>query len=149
MSATDLFFKALYRLSLGRIGHEVPGGRKVLLLTTTGRRTGKRRTTPLVYMPLSGETPGISLSGDEGFLIAGSNWGGPKDPAWLLNLDARPDTIVRAGPRRVEVRARRATDAEAEGVWPVACAYNDHWADYREKCEREIPLVVLEPRSGS
>lgn len=146
MTATDLFFKAVYRVSGGRLGHQV-GGRRVLLLTTTGRRTGKHRTTPLVYMPLSAETPGVRLATGEGFLVAGSNWGGPRDPAWLLNLDAQPEAQIQAGTRRLDVFARRAGSEEAEALWPAACAYNDHWAGYRERCEREIPLIVLEPRS--
>jgi deazaflavin-dependent oxidoreductase (nitroreductase family) len=134
----------MYQLSRGRLGHRVPGGRRVLLLTTTGRKTGKQRTTPLVYMPLLPTTPGVKLEGDEGFLIAGSNWGGEKHPAWLLNLDAQPAVRIRAGARKLEVRARRATPEECDSLWPIACAYNDHWAGYREQCEREIPLIVLE-----
>lgn len=143
MAVTDLLFKAAYRLSGGRIGHSL-GRRAVLLLTTTGRRTGRPRTTPLVYMPLSAGTEGIELAGDEGFLVAGSNWGQPREPAWLRNLDANPRARIQAGTRHVEVVARRATPAEAEALWPVAGRYNDHWAGYRERCEREIPLVILE-----
>jgi deazaflavin-dependent oxidoreductase (nitroreductase family) len=146
MSATDSIYKAIYRVSGGRLGHNI-GTRRVLLLTTIGRRSGKRRTTPLVYMPITNETPGVRLSADEGFLVAGSNWGGPRDPAWLLNLDAQPHVTVQAGTRRHEVSARRATPEEAAALWPVACGYNDHWAGYREQCEREIPLIILEPRA--
>ncbi len=144
MAVTDLIYRAIYRGSGGRIGHNI-GTRRVLLLTTTGRRSGKRRTTPLVYMPIADETPGIRLSSAEGFLVAGSNWGGPRDPAWLLNLDAKPHATVQAGMRRHEVSARRADPEEAAALWPVACDYNDHWAGYREQCEREIPLIILEP----
>jgi len=144
MSATDLVYKAVYRMSGGRLGHRA-GSRFVLLLTSRGRRSGKPRTTPLVYMPVSPETPFVRLGGERGFLIAGSNWGGPRDPAWLLNLDAQAEAEIQAGPRRFAVRARRLEPDEAEGVWPEACRYNDHWAGYREHCTREIPLVLLTP----
>ncbi len=148
MSLTDILYKATYRISGGRIGHEI-GTRRVLLLTTTGRKSGKQRTTPLVYMPLSRETQGPELSGDRGFLVAGSNWGGPREPAWLLNIDAQPRAGIQAGKQKLEVTARRATPVESEALWPVACEYNDHWAGYREKCERAIPLVILEPSEAT
>ena len=124
----------LYRATAGRIGHKVPDGRAMLLLTTRGRKSGKLRTSPLVYMPVA-----------EAWLVAASNGGAETPPAWWLNLQASPDATVRIGSRALDVRARRASQAEEAALWPQACEYNDHWAGYRERCQREIPLVLLEP----
>jgi deazaflavin-dependent oxidoreductase (nitroreductase family) len=129
--------KVLYKLSGGRFGHEMPDGRRILLLSTVGCRSGKRRTTPLVYMP-----------DEDRFVVVASNGGAESDPAWWRNLEARPEAEVQAGARHVAVRARRADGAEADGIWPRACEYNDHWAGYRTHTQRAIPLVILEPREA-
>jgi len=92
---------ALYRLTGGRIGGSVGKGRRVLLLTTTGRQSGKPRTIPLVY----GEDDGRML-------LVASNWGGPKHPPWYLNLVANPEVTVRADGQSFRARAREATAAE-------------------------------------
>jgi len=127
------FHTALYQLTGGRFGHHVPDGRAVLLLTTRGRKSGRLRTSPLVYMPLEGS-----------WLVAASNGGAEQPPAWWLNLLANAEASIRVGPETIAVRARRASNEEEAALWPRACEYNDHWAGYRERCQREIPLVVLE-----
>ena len=129
--------KVLYRLTRGRFGHEMPDGRRILLLTTVGCKTGKRRTTPLVYLP-----------DDDRFIVVASNGGAEVDPAWWRNLEAQPDAEVQAGARTVAVRARRAGEEEADAIWPRACEYNDHWAGYLAQTQRSLPLVILEPALG-
>jgi len=126
---------AVYRATGGRVGARVPGLPPILLLEHVGARTGRRRTTPLIYMP-----DGDSL------LIVASKGGHPRHPAWLHNLRRRPDTEIQVGTERRRVRAREATPEERRRLWPKAAAYNRHWGRYRERTKREIPLVLLERR---
>jgi deazaflavin-dependent oxidoreductase (nitroreductase family) len=126
---------AIYRATSGRIGGRVPGLPPLLLLDHVGARSGKLRTTPLVYMP-----------NGESMLIVASKGGYPKDPGWMHNLRAHPDTDVQIARARLRVRAREASCDDRRRLWPKAAAYNPHWGRYRERTSREIPLVLLEPR---
>lgn len=126
---------ALYRLTGGRIGHQLPGVPPMLLLEHLGAKSGKRRTTPLVYMP-----------DGESFVVVASKGGHPKDPAWMHNLRAHPDTEVQVGAERIIVRAREADSEQRERLWPQAVKYNPQWGQYQQRTERSIPLVILEPR---
>jgi deazaflavin-dependent oxidoreductase (nitroreductase family) len=125
----------LYRATGGRIGGDLPGLPALLLLDHVGARSGKLRTTPLVYMPVG-----------DAYLVVASKGGHPKDPAWMHNLRANPDTEVQIGRERHRVRAREASAEERERLWPQAAEYNPHWGRYRTRTSREIPLVLLEPR---
>jgi deazaflavin-dependent oxidoreductase (nitroreductase family) len=127
---------ALYRVTSGRIGGSVPGLPRLLLLDHVGAKSGKRRTTPLVYMP-----------DGENLLIVASKGGHPRDPGWMHNLRAHPETEVQIGRERRKVRAREASAEERERLWPIAADYNPHWGRYRQRTSREIPLVLLEPRA--
>ncbi len=126
---------AVYRATGGRVGGRLPGLPSLLLLDHVGAKSQQRRTTPLVYMP-----------DGENMLIVASKGGHPRDPAWLYNLRAHPDTEVQIGRERIAVRAREATAEERERLWPRAGSYNPHWARYRERTTREIPFVLLERR---
>lgn len=126
---------ALYRATGGLIGGKLPGLPPLLLLDHRGARSGRLRTTPLVYMP-----------DGENLLIVGSKGGHPRNPGWLYNLRAHPDTEVQIGRRRLKVRAREAGPEERRRLWPRAAQYNPHWDRYRQRTSREIPLVLLEPR---
>ncbi len=99
---------AAYRLSGGLIGHRVPGMPPTLLLDHVGARSGKRRTSPLVY----------ARDGENVILVA-SKGGYAKNPAWFHNLMAHPDTTVQIGARRQAVHARTATKAERARLWPL------------------------------
>jgi F420H(2)-dependent quinone reductase len=125
----------LYRLSGGKIGG-VPGT-QALLLTTTGRRSGKPRTTPLIYIP-----------DGEALVVVASFGGSDVHPAWYLNLEANPDVEVKIRREPAQrMRARRATPAESERLWPELIKVYSGYAKYREKTAREIPLVILESRA--
>lgn len=123
----------LYRLLGGRLVGTVGFGRKVLLLTTTGRKSGLSRTTPLVYMP-----------DGEDLIVYASNGGSESPPAWWLNLRTKPEATVQVGRETHRVRAREATESEYSALWPRAAKYNSHWRDYESEVERFIPLVILE-----
>ena len=125
----------VYRATGGLVGHRFPGAPSMLLLDHVGARSGVERTTPLVYVE----------AGDTLVLVA-SKGGYPKNPAWFHNLRAHPDTIVQVGSERRAVRARVASPSERTRLWPKAVAVYGGYAGYQERTDREIPLVILEPR---
>jgi deazaflavin-dependent oxidoreductase (nitroreductase family) len=126
---------AVYRLTGGLVGHRFPGSPPMLLLDHVGARSGTRRTSPLVY-----------VRDGEDVVIVASKGGHPKNPAWFHNVMANPDTTVQIGSRRMSVHARLADPAERERLWPMAVQVYGGYEGYRRRTEREIPLVVLEPR---
>ncbi len=124
----------LYRLSGGRVGGKV-GKAPVLLLTTTGRKSGQSRTAPVVY-----------LADGERLVVIGSNAGHSKTPAWSLNLKANPDAEVEVGRRRAKVRARVAEGEERADLWRRHNVQYSGFDDYAERTDRDIAVFVLEPR---
>lgn len=127
----------LYRASGGRLGHRFPGSPPMLLLEHSGAKSGAHRTSPLVYV----------ADGDDVVIVA-SKGGHPRHPAWFHNLRAHPDTTVQIGTERRLVHARVATAAERKRLWPKALETYGGYAGYQERTGREIPLVILEPRSA-
>jgi F420H(2)-dependent quinone reductase len=126
----------IYRASGGRIGHKMPGAPPTLLLTHVGAKSGQKRISPLTY------TKG---DGDD-LVIVASKGGYPKNPAWFHNLKANPDTVVQVGREKRSVHARVATSEEREKLWPRVVENYSGYDDYQKRTEREIPLVILEPR---
>jgi deazaflavin-dependent oxidoreductase (nitroreductase family) len=131
--STISLHRLLYRVSGGKIGGRMFNN-PVLLLTTTGRKTGKQRVTPLLYLP----------DGDTMVLIA-SNGGSPTHPAWYLNMRSNPVVEVEIGRRRQRMRAQDASPEERQRLWPLAVSAYAGYADYQRRTEREIPLVILRP----
>ncbi|MDQ6749823.1 MAG: nitroreductase family deazaflavin-dependent oxidoreductase [Actinomycetota bacterium] len=127
---------AVYRASGGRIGHRLPGLPPILLLDHLGAKSGRRRTTPLVYVP----------DGQDIVLVA-SKGGHPRHPGWFHNLHANPDTTVQIGAETRAVHARVANPNERARLWPRVVEAYSGYREYQERTEREIPLVILEPRS--
>ncbi|HEV7944005.1 MAG TPA: nitroreductase family deazaflavin-dependent oxidoreductase [Solirubrobacteraceae bacterium] len=124
----------VYRATKGRLGGTVAGA-PVLLLTTTGRRSGATRTAPVLYMRQG-----------ERLVVIGSNAGNARAPAWSLNLKANPDAEVEVRGRRRTMRARLAAEPERSELWR---AMNEQYAgfdDYQAHTSRDIPVFVLEPR---
>ena len=122
----------MYLLTGGKLAG--PPGRPALLLTTRGRLSGRRRTTPLLYL----------AEGDTLALVA-SFGGADVHPAWFLNLKANPDVEVRIGWKaRQAMRAREATPEERERLWPRVVEAYRGYEKYQRKTERLIPLVILE-----
>jgi deazaflavin-dependent oxidoreductase (nitroreductase family) len=126
---------AAYRATGGLIGHRFPGMPPMLLLEHVGAKSGTRRTSPLAY----------TRDGERVVLVA-SKGGYPKHPAWYHNLMANPDTVVQIGAKRVLVHARTADPVERERLWPEVVRAYGGYEDYQRRTEREIPLVILEPR---
>ena len=131
--ALTLSHIACYRATGGVIGHRA-GSLFHLLLTTTGRRSGKPRTTPLTYIQVDGVLA----------LIA-SNFGSRTYPQWYLNLAAHPEATEQIKRRRWRVRARPTTTEERERIWSAALKVWPAWAGYAARAQREIPIVALEP----
>ena len=125
---------ALYRLSRGRIGARMPQGSPIGLVESVGRRSGKRRTHPLI----------VERDGDN-FVIVASKGGVEKHPAWYLNLMANPETTVNWRGEKHRVRAREAEGAERERLWDQMVETYRPYASYQRRTERRIPVVVLEP----
>ena len=124
-----------YRATGGLVGHRVPGAPPMLLLDHVGAKSGKHRTTPLAY-----------LGDGEDLVLVASKGGSPRHPAWFHNLRANPDTTVQVGSGRRAVRARVATAEERARLWPKVVQMYPGYRHYQRRTEREIPLVILEPR---
>ncbi len=122
-----------YRETDGAEGHIWKEGSTVLLLTTKGRRTGNETTTPLIY----------GLDGDDPVIVA-SKGGAPDDPGWFKNLSQNPEVGVQIEGDRFRARARVAEGEERERLWGLMNEIWPHYAEYQEKTDREIPVVVLE-----
>lgn len=119
---------ALYRrVPLARRIGDAP----ILLLTTTGRRSGQSRTVPVMYVPA-----------DEPVLVA-SNGGSPTHPSWYLNLLSDPRASIEIDGERVDVEARTVGGSEREPLWRRAVAIYPSYASYQRRTERELPLVTL------
>ncbi len=116
----------------GRDGH-IWEGVTTLLLTTTGRRSGQTRTTPLIY----------GRDGDR-YLIVASRGGAPTHPRWYENLVAHPEVQVQVMAERFRARARTATAAERPRLWKTMAAIWPPYDEYQARTTREIPLVILE-----
>jgi deazaflavin-dependent oxidoreductase (nitroreductase family) len=114
------------------------GGRMVncpvLLLTTRGRKTNKRRTVPLLYL----------ADGDDLVLVA-SNGGATKHPTWWLNLQSNPEAQIQVRGTKQRVRAERAGAEEKRRLWPSLVAMYPGYKRYQEITNRDIPVVVLHP----
>ncbi|MCW3049757.1 MAG: nitroreductase family deazaflavin-dependent oxidoreductase [Solirubrobacterales bacterium] len=116
----------------GEDGHEWQGT-TVLILTTTGRRSGEERPTPLIYQ----------RHGDD-YLVVASKGGSPEPPAWYLNLQANPEVQVQVKGDRFAARARTAQPDEKPELWQAMTAVWPAYDEYQTKTDREIPVVVLE-----
>ncbi|MEW9533177.1 nitroreductase family deazaflavin-dependent oxidoreductase [Microbispora sp. NPDC049125] len=116
----------------GEEGHDWQGT-TVGILTTTGRKSGQRRSTPLIYQPYG-----------DAYLIVASKGGDDKAPEWYLNLQADPEVEFQVKGDRFRARARTATPEEKPGMWRTMTATWPAYDDYAKKTDREIPVVVIE-----
>ncbi len=135
LATTRLFYalhRAIYRLSGGRISRSM--GCPVVLLTTTGRKSGELRTAPIFGFP-----EGKSI------VVVPSNAGKKSYPSWYFNLRAHPDAQLQLGQEKWQVKAREATPEEWERLWPRLAGHYRGYDVYRERTVRHIPIVILDP----
>ena len=125
----------IYRATRGLVGHRFPGLPPFLVLEHLGAKSGKRRSTPLLY-----------IQDGRSYVVIASKGGHPRHPGWYHNLRANPDITIQVGPRRMPVRARVASAEERSRLWRRAVGVYRPYADYQRRTEREIPVVVLEPQ---
>ena len=127
----------LLRWSKGRLrfGFLFGGDMPVLALTTTGRKSGERRTTVAAY-----------LRHGDSYAVVASNAGSDRAPAWWLNLRADPNGEIDAAGERLVVRARLVEGDEREQLWQRFVEANDSYARYSKYTARELPVIALEPR---
>ena len=118
----------------GEDGHEWEGT-QTLLLTTTGRRSGETRVHPLIY----------GKSGDD-YLVVASKGGAPQHPDWYLNLEANPEVEVQVKDEKFKAHARTASPDEKSKLWPIMTREWPSYDEYQQKTDRDIPVVILEPR---
>ncbi len=111
-------------------------GAKVLLLTTVGRKSGKSRTIPLLY-----------LAEDSHWAIVASNGGDDRHPAWWLNLKANPAATIQVRRTLKQVRAREASESEQSVLWPRFVKMHSGYQTYQQRTKRKIPVVILEPET--
>lgn len=123
---------AEFRANGGKVGGPFAGS-PMMLLTTTGAKSGQPRTTPLVH----------TMDGDRIVIIA-SKGGAPTNPDWYRNLVANPTATVEMGTEKFQVRARVAEGEERQRLYDHQAALMPNFAEYQKKTSRQIPVVILE-----
>lgn len=126
--------ETIFRLSQGRLLGKIMG-MPVVILTTTGRKSGQRRSTMLTSPVTYGD----------GVVLVASYGGDPRHPAWFLNLQANPAVEITMGGTTRKMRARVATADEKADLWPKVVSAYKGYAGYQERTDRDIPLVIVEP----
>lgn len=132
ITATD---KALQKVTRGRVSILDVAGLPNLTLTVRGRKSGLPRSTPLLAVPRG-----------DAWLIAGSNFGGPKQPVWVVNLEANPDAQITVKGRTRDVTGRRLEGEEREAAWAHMLTVWPNYDKYAERTERQIKVFELTPR---
>ena len=132
ITATD---KALQRLTKGRVTILDVAGLPNLTLTARGRKSGEPRSTPLLAVPRGKD-----------WLVAGSNFGGPKQPVWVVNVEANPDCQITVNGRTQDVTARRLEGEERDRAWSEMVAVWPNYNLYAERTDRQIKVFELSAR---
>ncbi len=123
----------IYRLTGGRLFNKTPGGNlKILLITTTGRKSGIQRTHPVMY-----------YTDGKDFIVAATNSGNDKLPLWYLNLQASPNAVVQVGSLKTPVSAHEASGEERTRLWNILKEEQPVFKVYEKLTERTIPVVIL------
>ena len=121
----------VYRYTKGKIGGKL-GGNMILLLNTTGRKSGAKRTTPLVY-----------LRDGDNYVIIASNGGADRHPSWYYNLQSQPNTVIEVMGQILTVTAEEVTGPKRDELWQRIVTNHQQFADYQAKTDRVIPLFTL------
>lgn len=123
----------LLRLSRGRVGSKL-GTQTILILHTTGRKSGQDRAIPIAYFSYEGR-----------YLIVASNWGKDKNAEWYLNLKKQPRAMLEVNGKRIEVQSREAQGKEYDRLWKFATEKHPPYLNYQKMTSRHIPIMVFEP----
>lgn len=121
----------LYNVSGGRIGGKM-GKMPVLLLTTTGRKTGKQRTLPLIY-----------IMDGSAYVITASAGGADKHPGWFFNIRSNPQVVIQVKDTQIKVTAEIAGPEKKSELWARLVAVAPNFAGYQKRTSRDIPMVIL------
>jgi deazaflavin-dependent oxidoreductase (nitroreductase family) len=124
---------AEFRANGGKVGGPFEGS-PLLLLHTTGAKSGRERVNPLAYQAL-----------DHGYAVFASKGGSPENPAWFYNLLANPRARAEVGTQTVDVTARVADGPDRDRIWTAQKNARPNFANYEQKTSRQIPVVILEP----
>jgi F420H(2)-dependent quinone reductase len=128
--ATNVF---LIRASRGRLGSQL-GTQTILLLHTTGHKSGRKFITPIAYF----QTEGF-------YFLIGSNWGKEKNANWFHNLMAQPRAVIEVKGKKILVEAHQAEGVDYEHLWKYATDHHPPYLHYKEMTSRHIPIMVLKP----
>ena len=123
-----------YEATAGKVGHDWNGA-SILILQTSGRKSGQTRKFPLIYGRDGGD-----------YVVVASKGGAPDHPGWYKNLLAHPDAKVQVRGEVIPVTARTGTAEDKRRVWPVMTAQWPPYDEYQRKTDRDIPVVLLQPR---
>ena len=134
MKVRSAIHRFCYKLTGGAIGGG-SAGMPILPLTTTGRKTGRPRTTPLLY-----------VTDGENIVVVASNGGRPRHPHWWLNLEKNPEAEVQVRHQKRRVRAEEAIGEERERRWGLVVGTYPGYEEFQRATTRKIPVVVLRPR---
>ena len=124
----------IYHLSHGKLLGRFPSGAPVCLLTTRGRKSGRSRTVPLLY-----------LADGNDFIVVASQGGRPQHPGWYFNLEVDPSAELTIGSRCLPVTARRVSEEEKAQLWPRLVEIHPPYRDYERRTTRLIPVIRLSP----
>ena len=124
-----------YRATNGRLGGRFRGGAPVMLVTTIGRKSGRRFTIPLLYLRDGARVVTVASKG-----------GMDHHPLWYRNMVANPQVDVQIGAETTSMRARTASATEKSELWPRLVAMYADYDAYQARTARDIPVVILEPR---
>ena len=128
--------RELFRRTGGKVGGQM-FKQPMMMLTTTGRRSGQPRVTPLLCI----------LDGDR-YLAIGSNGGDDRTPQWVRNLEVNPEATIQLRTETIPVRARVATPEEKKALWPKVIAAYKGYDNYQRKTSRDIPVLIFTRQSG-
>ncbi len=123
----------LYRVSGGRIGGKM-GKVSTLLLTTTGRKTGKQRTLPLNY-----------IMDGPAYVITASASGADRDPGWFFNIRSNPQAVIQVKDKQIKVTAEIVGPEKKPELWARLVEVAPNYAGYQKRTSRDIPMVILHP----
>jgi deazaflavin-dependent oxidoreductase (nitroreductase family) len=137
IKTVSVIHRCLYSATNGRIGGKL-GRVPTLLLTTKGRKSGRSRTTPLLY-----------IKDDSNYVVVASNGGDDRHPSWWLNLRDSPKARVQVRKRKFEAVAKKAGPEEKARLWPELTKVYPGYDAYQTRTKREIPVVILRPEAAA